>query len=114
MTRGTQGALKLSHRGDRQLAVSGNNIRVIHVLAGQSSLGLPPGGAPSRIRTCAQGSGESENLSFRAKQMLVSKQFWSAVGRGGCRPAAGRWYYSSTLLSEPDGRLDCAVVSRGG
>jgi hypothetical protein len=40
-------------------------------------------GAPSRIRTCAHGSGEPADLSLRPKQMLASKQFRSAVGTRG-------------------------------
>ncbi len=39
---------------------------------------------PSRIRTCAHGSGECANLGPSPVQMLVSKQFWSTAGRVSC------------------------------
>jgi hypothetical protein len=48
--------------------------------AGQGQESPAKRSAPSKIRTCAHGSGESKNLSLRPKQMLVSKQFRSAVG----------------------------------
>jgi hypothetical protein len=54
--------------------------------------------APTRIRTCAHGSGESENLGLRPRQMLASKQFRSAVG-----PRA-RWGVSIHVVSRGDHR----------
>src|SRR5580658_1378562 len=45
-------------------------------LAVDGGSGASRGHAPGH----AHGSGEPANLSLRPKQMLVSKQFWSAVG----------------------------------
>jgi hypothetical protein len=57
MTRSAQGAQKPSHRGDRQLAASENDTNVICITAGQSASGATHDKRPSRIRTCAHGSG---------------------------------------------------------
>ena len=81
---------------------------------------VTPSGPPHRARNGhAHGSGESENLSPRPEQMLISKQFWSTVGArapwgvacpgGGCevQVQAGRRYRVSGQAGLSCGSMPC-------
>ena len=55
------------------------NRRLI-VCAGQAGFSLVQVGAPSRIRTCAHGSGECTTLTLSPLPIPLISKYWSAVG----------------------------------
>jgi len=80
MNPGGAGGRKPSHSGGRWRAVTRRDNGHFSETAGQRREGPLTAGAPSRIRTCAHGSGECATLTLSPLPTPLISKFWSAVG----------------------------------